>query len=305
MALSLTCSCGAQFEVADTFAGQTITCPDCQQSVKVPTLQKGAVRTSGYALASTVLSLIGAFTIVLTVVAVVLGLIALRSIARHRRQVTGAGYAVFGIVTGLAFTGLTVVALSRGELIGMDRLREQLRAGQVDYTGPMEIVRAQDGFAISRPSPRWGVSRGQLAEHLLEEGDLLLANLAKDAYVEVNVTEGLRHLSLEQCRDDFLSAFHNPNHQGIFQRQRTSLRMTGFKLRESRRLPPVDGTEGAEMLFEVRLAGQALTYLAHIIKKERSDRVYVVSGWVARRHFGQLEPELRRALESFRLVSKN
>src|SRR5690242_4976461 len=108
MALALTCPCGAAFEVEDTFAAQTIACPDCGAALKVPPLRPPRLRTSGFALGSVVLALVGAFTGVGTAVAAVLGVMALVSIARHRDRLGGAGYAVLGIVLG---TGLTVVTL--------------------------------------------------------------------------------------------------------------------------------------------------------------------------------------------------
>src|SRR2546430_889492 len=123
MAPSLSCSCGAGFEVEDTFAGQTIPCPDCAAALEVPPLRPPPpappppppaggggwrrpprpppqLRTSGFALASVVLALVGAFTVVGTALAAVLGVVALISIARRRDRLSGAGYAVLGIVLG-------------------------------------------------------------------------------------------------------------------------------------------------------------------------------------------------------------
>src|SRR5262245_57704151 len=110
MALSLSCACGARFEVEETLAGQAVTCPDCREPVQAPQAGGGAARTSGFAVASTVLALVGAFTLIGTVAAVVLGLVALVSVARNPGRVAGAGYAVFGIVAGVVFTALTLFA---------------------------------------------------------------------------------------------------------------------------------------------------------------------------------------------------
>ena len=41
------------------YAGQHIACPECQQSIKVPVPNRGGLRTSGYALTSVVLALVG------------------------------------------------------------------------------------------------------------------------------------------------------------------------------------------------------------------------------------------------------
>src|SRR5579872_4982561 len=102
MALSLTCDCGARFEVEDTLAGQEVSCPECQQPLKAPALQALPVQTSALAIASAVLALAGAFTVVGTLAAVGLGIAALVSIARHRDRLAGSGLALFGILAGAA-----------------------------------------------------------------------------------------------------------------------------------------------------------------------------------------------------------
>src|SRR6516164_3561812 len=104
MALSLSCSCGARFEVDETFAGQVVGCPECHRSLKTPALVQGPLYTNGFAVASAVLALVGAFTIVLTAVAVMLGSVALVDIARNRGRSAGFGYALFGVLCGLVFT---------------------------------------------------------------------------------------------------------------------------------------------------------------------------------------------------------
>src|SRR5262245_28107264 len=123
MSLSLACSCGARFEVEDTFAGQTISCPDCHQSIQAPAIQAKSLRTSGFALASATMTLVLAFTGIGTLLAVLFGIVALRQISRHRDQVTGSGFAIFGIVGGTVFTILFVLAIIRTELFGFDLVR--------------------------------------------------------------------------------------------------------------------------------------------------------------------------------------
>ncbi len=118
----LTCACGARFEVDDTLAGQEVLCPECQQPIKAPALDRPPQVTSGWALASVVLALVGAFTVLGTVLAAVLGFYALLHIARNRQRVSGAGLAVFGICLGVLFTGLTVFALTTSDLFGLESL---------------------------------------------------------------------------------------------------------------------------------------------------------------------------------------
>src|SRR5206468_896054 len=125
MALSLVCSCGARFELEDTLAGQEVLCPECSQPLKAPSLSKPPLRTSILALASFNLAIIGAFTLVGTVVAVVLGIVALVQITRARDRLAGAGFALFGIVAGLGLTALTLFAVSAQEIFDIGgRIRQ-------------------------------------------------------------------------------------------------------------------------------------------------------------------------------------
>jgi hypothetical protein len=304
MALSLSCSCGARFEVDDTFAGQLVSCPECHHSLKTPALLQGPLRTSGYAVASAVLALVGAFTILLTVVAVVLGAFALVDISRHRGRCAGFGYALFGILCGLGFTGLTVFALSKGELFeeAGSRGREQLLRGQVKYGGPREIVQERDGFAITRPSEKWGVALPQLAQGLAPDAKLVLVNLAADASIEVFVERVGVGRSLKQCTDKVEAAFRDPAGQKVFGRDDPGFRTSDFKLRERHTLAPDGPVEREEMLLDLKIAGHTMTFLVRLFKEPGSPLVFVVRARDSARHFARLEADIRAALDSFRIL---
>src|SRR5262245_37908739 len=77
MTLSIKCACGVPLEFDDSFAGKQINCPDCQRPLTIPQANQATARTCGFALASLLLALVGAFTLVGTVAAVVLGAVAL------------------------------------------------------------------------------------------------------------------------------------------------------------------------------------------------------------------------------------
>ncbi len=213
----LTCACGTRFEVDDTLAGQEVLCPECQQPLRAPARQRPPQVTSGWALASVVLALVGAFTVLGTVVAVLLGLIALAQIARHRERLTGAGFAVLGIGLGVLFTGLTLFALSSSDLFGLEGLvRERTLAQQVDTSGPMEIVRGAKGFAITRPSEKWGQVSGNQSDDpavspLQRDRDLLLLQAARYAFLDVRTRPRGHFRTLDQCQDDILAEFEAPH----------------------------------------------------------------------------------------------
>jgi hypothetical protein len=301
MALSLSCSCGAAFEVEDTFAGQAVSCPDCGAAVKAPPLRPPAVRTSGYALASVVLALVGAFTLVGTVAAVLLGAVALASIRRHRDRVTGTGFALFGILAGAVFTALTGFAAVNGELF--EQYREQIAGSQVERGGPLEVVRERDGFAITRPSRAWGVATPEFARSMNCEGELVLVNVAKDAYLAVSRRDA-GGLTLDELRDSFLDDYGRSDPAAVRPNDLDNLgRFTHFKLRESRRLPPQGGAEVVEVLFDARTAGQNLAFRARLLKPHDGSRVYAQVAWAFRRRLPDVEDDVRKAMDSFRLLA--
>src|SRR5262249_5641317 len=156
-------------------------------------------------LASIVLALVGAFTLVGTALATLLGVAALVGIGRRRQQLAGAGLAVFGIVMGVVFTVLTAFALLTGGLFRLGgRLTEGRFKDQLDFSGPPEIVRPDPpGFAISRPSNRWGQAftgtvDDPMQQPLANHPDLLLVQSAQGAFADVR-----REHAVNQSMDAF------------------------------------------------------------------------------------------------------
>lgn len=304
MSLSLSCACGARFEVEETFAGQTVSCPECQRGVPAPAASLHQPRTSGYALASTVLALVLAFTFVGTILAVLLGIIGLVSISRHRGQIAGTGYAIFGIVWGVLFTGLFALAVFKGELFGgvSEAMRERLMGGEVERGGPLEVKRPGDGYAITRPSPKWAVAKPALAQKLVDNrNDLVLIDLSRDAYIDI-AKESLNADSFDAYREAVLDRFRegrrDPTAAGEFRP-----RLSHLKVRHDRRLPSDEDLERAEILLDVKVGGANITFLVRMIHPRGSDTVYLIRAWASRRKFVSLEPEIRQALDSFRLLN--
>jgi hypothetical protein len=319
MSLSITCSCGSSFDVEETFAGQTVNCPECQGPVRVPAVAWSSrafrgpakLRTSGYALTSVLLGVILAFTLVGTVIAVILGCISLVSIARNRERVTGAGYAVFGIVWSLVFTGLTLLALTRGELFGVDQLRQQIMGGEVDLSGPLEVVVEKDGFAITRPSRRWGVAKESMVQHWHPNANLFLVNLVKDSYVTVTA-QVAGPMGMEQWRESVVKNFNESPRTGRrFQKGAWEEGQGGnndpahrFQIREVHALAPVDGAEAEEMVLDGRQMGHTYTYVVRIIKDDRNRKVYFIYAWTPARRFPEMNPDLHKAMDSFRILKQ-
>jgi hypothetical protein len=304
----LTCDCGARFEVDDTFAGQEIACPECQQPVKVPARHKVPPRTSAYALASVVVALVGAFTPA-ALVAVGLGVAGLVSIRHNRERITGAGFAVFGIVLGLVFSSLTVLALVLGFTGLGGYVHQRTLEKQIDTAGPLEVVIAASGFAITRPSEKWGkIPIGHvedlIVDHFQDGCDLVLVQPANYTFVDVRSDVGARFQSLDNCQKDVLDGFDPRPAQprdpfGGADDDDFALHAKA-KLVRSSRLEEA-GREGREMLVDVRVFGQQWRFLIRLYRKGNGP-VYVVRAYCRSRHFAALEAELRQALDSFRLL---
>jgi hypothetical protein len=302
MALSLACSCGARFEVEDTLAGQLVSCPECPESVRAPWPDQSKPRTSGYALASVIVALVGAFTLVGTVAAVILGSIGLVSIARHRDRVAGVGYAVFGIVAGVALTVFSLFLYSSFELFDVNgALRSGALSSQIDYEGGQEINRPQKGYAITRPNPKWGVARASLVKQLELECDLLLVNASKDCYVEVEVVE-MGGRSMDEYLDEVIQSYQDPPFDVAGANQRNEHTRSAFKLKGRRILPPAQGMRSGELLIDVKIDGQEMSFLDRIVSEEGGGRAFRVRAWASRHRFPRLEAELRRAVDSFRIL---
>jgi hypothetical protein len=305
----LTCACGARFEVDDSLSGQEVLCPECQQPLQAPAAARLPRVTSAWALASVLLALIGAFTIVGTIVAVLLGVVALVSIARHRHRVTGAGFAVFGICMGALFTVLTLAALKADDIFGLESwLREQTLAAKIDTSGPPEVVQGIKGFAITRPSENWGQvpdkdSGDPAVGRFQNDLDLLLTPRARPAYVDVRALPVGAFRTLEQGAREILADFEMERRpRNPFDEDDDDPHL-GVRVRRlgERPLNTKDGMEGREVEAEVRCGGKPWLFLIRLYRRGNGC-VYVVRAYSPRRGFAEIRTELESALDSFRIL---
>lgn len=306
MSLSLSCPCGARFEVEETLAGQAVSCPECQQPVAAAAGHPRPVRTSGFALASAVLALLLGFTGVGAALAALLGVVALLVIARGGGRVKGVGYAVFGLAWGAACTGLFVFALARGAIGDISEgIHEQLMSGQVDRSGPLEVRRPDKGFAITRPSAKWGVAKPKLVEELGAHKDLILCHPGKDTWLAVETVAGGG--DVEILADNYVSQrFQNDPFDFTQPAGRRALRphFSNARALHKKVLEPKDGAQRAEVLADVKLDDVGLRYLVHIVVPDHGRKVYYVEGWASQKRFPAMEEEIRRALNSFRILDE-
>jgi hypothetical protein len=301
MPLPITCDCGARFDADEALAGKETTCPECHEPVSVAAADASPPLTSLLALSSAVLTLVGAFTVVGTAVAALLGLAGLVQIARSRGRLAGTGLATFGVVAGAALTVLTLFALSSGELLGLGSPTHLgLLAHEVNTTGPLEVVVAEKGFAVTRPSVSWGRAIGDDVEdvvvsELLDEPDLLLVQPARYLFVEVRVAAN--GTTLDRCADEVLNNLRAGRHDvPLFVRR--EVRPT---VRETRQLPAEGWAERRELVVDVQCGSQPWTILVRL-QKSADGEVYITRAYTQRRRFAHAQLELQQALDSFRLV---
>lgn len=306
----ITCGCGARFEVEETLAGQEVLCPDCQQPLKVPAVDRPSQLTSAWALASVILALVGAFTVFGSLAAVFVGVLALFRISRHRQQVTGAGFAIFGICLGVLFTVLTLFALNTADVFGLETwLREQNLARQLDTSGPLEIIIGVKGFAITRPTEKWGQVRGNQSDDpvvsdLQRNLDLLLMQVTHHAFVDVRRMPAGNIRTFEQCQDEILAEFEGNNLRRPFDEDDEEFHpVNRAHLQASRKLGIREGAEVRELEVEARRARQSWHFLIRLYRRGNGP-IYVVRAYTPRRHRGRIEGELQTALDSFRLLGR-
>jgi hypothetical protein len=314
MALSLVCSCGARFELEDTLAGQEVLCPECAQPLKAPALPRPPVRTSMLALTSAVLAVTGALTVVGTVAAVVCGILALVQISRQRERLAGAGLALFGIVFGLLFTAVTVLAITSTEWFDIGgKLRQGMLSDQVNTGGELVERISDKGFTLTRPSRKWGVARDKRIDDpfvkLFEEpSDIMLVQTARYVFVDARCERG-KFQSMDFCQQQVLDRLGEGQQDGKPLREEDGPKVARVRLITSRRLPPplddrdkeMPDVDGRELEVDVGAGAQSWRFLIRLYKTE-TNRLYILRAYGAAPRFRQAETELRQVLDSFRII---
>ena len=299
MALSLTCACGAKLEVDEAFRGKIITCPDCQKPL--PTVQppRPPLKTSGFALGSILFALIGAFTFVGPVVAVVLGVLGLRSIRRAPDRLGGRRLALAGIFLGVGFGLLSVAAFMWADRIGLDRLaRSLVWADQLDYSGDLEFTLEQvqgPGFFLKKPDRQWGRFTSPPSTAGQKGDSLVLVNVAEDAYILV--LDGVADLQ-DDAKESRFKALDSLQASPFLRR----LGRLGVndKFPDLKAIKEIPDSDGAEFQLEVKLAGIPRTLFLRV--ERQGGQLYVVVCMTRKHRFQKLEETFDQVLKSFKIV---
>jgi prepilin-type processing-associated H-X9-DG protein len=144
MTIVIRCDCGKEFETADENAGRRGKCPACGRPVIVPEPKPlaegdfaplhdfGPTQTSGKAIASFILGLCSfVFCLITGIPAVILGILGLSDINNPKKNVSGKGLAISGIVMGSLGAAVIVPATLIALLLpAVQAAREAARRAQ-------------------------------------------------------------------------------------------------------------------------------------------------------------------------------
>jgi hypothetical protein len=296
MALVLTCACGARFELDDSLAGVEVPCPDCQVPVKAPDLSTPQPRISYWALASIVLALTGAFTIVGTLAAVACGIVALIVVLRNRKRLRGLGFAITGVVAGLVFTVVTLFVLGRGLFENWgDRMRESLLADEVDVTSSEMVVTSPDGrYSLTRPSKRWGKQLGEQTDPMLKLLDrappeLTIIQPSRFAFVDVRTLGPDLKMNPDMKLDDLVNGYRGTaSNADIRFDENYYSRRTVQNIGQDKQMELEGTCNRRHWKIILRLC-------------ERQGTWYLVRGYVPDVRYRDVREEMTRALDSFQV----
>jgi hypothetical protein len=304
MPISVTCQCGARLDIDEKFLGKEIPCPDCQRPLptKAPVVPPPLDlpdyrRTSGLAVLSLTLALVGAFTIVGTLAAIVVGVFALRELSSKSGKLDGIGYARAGIIVGAVFTFITLAALISPTVLGLDTLlRDLAYASRIQYSGSKTVDTRRNNdvnITLNVPPGKWGIYlQPETLPNNLVNDDLILINVHEDAFI------GVQTLLLDGGEDDdekqkkVLERFYRSELVNLMGRlRRKTLGREGTIVKQE----PVDGNQ--EITLDLQLGGLPRRFLIQYPAKDR-DRVTILVGAARASDYERLQKVFRDTFKS-------
>jgi hypothetical protein len=316
MPVTLTCDCGARFEVDDLPPGGAVACPECKHELRAPGRPAPAPpRLSFAALLSPLLALAGAFTLVGSGLAALVGLYALAEIRRQPARLTGAPFALAGVVLGGLLSLATVAAYLCADDLPLDGwLRARAMTGQLEPLPAAQVSSSNAECVFTAPSSGWLKVRGNKTAHpvvgeLQQNCDVLLFHPRLNAYLDLTrlapnvapppggMTEWLNE-QFGKPRPPLVGNDDGPNPTGDLTERPVILK--------GEDLPAVDGLQADERLLVHRRGSVAWRFLVRSYRKPivpggaLTATVWVARGYAPSRRFAAAEAELRAALDSVR-----
>ncbi|MBI3822640.1 MAG: DUF4190 domain-containing protein [Planctomycetes bacterium] len=313
MPISVTCQCGSKLEIDEKFLGKEIPCPDCHRPL--PTRAPAAAppplelpdykRTSGLAVLSLTLALVGMFTIVGTIAAIVVGVFALKEIADSKR-LGGLGLARAGIVVGAVGTFLTLAMFISPTVLGIDQLlRELAYAGRIQYsTNPHAVTThtQKANIKLERPARNWAtlISRTNSPKNF-DIDDLIILNIREDAFI------ACQWIALDDPATDeedllkkVLARFHRSELVNVLGRLNdTPLGREGVIVEQKivKVLDSKKEVDRKQVTLDLRLAGVDRRFLIQFAPKEFATPVILV-GAARRNDFERKRPTFDKNIAS-------
>lgn len=310
MPISVTCQCGARLEIDEKFLGKEVPCPDCQRplptkaSAAPPPLEMPDFRrTSGLAVLSLTLAMVGAFTIVGTLAAIVVGVFALKEIANKSGKLEGLGFARAGIAVGAVFTFITLAAFVSPYVFDIDVILRNLAfAGRlknpegetirVDVTnGDIEIQRP-------KPSEQWRQLLAKLQQTTDFDPDLLiLVNVWEDAYISCQSSEPDGGEDDEALEKRAIERFRKSELVNLLSKRKSDL-LPAHTVVE-KKAKAADGTQ--EIIIDMRVGGQERRFLLIYSASKAQVRMNMVVGCARKGRFDRMQEEFRRVYASLKV----
>jgi hypothetical protein len=308
MPISVTCQCGARLEIDEKFLGKEIPCPDCQRPL--PTKAPAAPppldlpdyrRTSGLAVVSLTLALVGAFTLVGTLAAIAVGILALKEIAGKSNKLDGINLARAGIVLGAAFTFITLAAMISPTVFGLDVfLREMALASRLKYSASALIENeiTNGKIKIRRPAPveSWAEYLGSGQETASDL--LILVNVREDAYISCQSSDRDFLADPEALEKAALERFHKSELVNLLGKTKGKL-ASEAKIVEPKKPPAADGTQ--EIILDIRLGNQERRCLLLYSTAKNLLNLNVFVGCARKNRFDRMQEDFRKAFTTFEL----
>jgi hypothetical protein len=311
MPISVTCQCGARLEIDEKFLGKEIPCPDCQRPL--PTKAPAAPppldlpdyrRTSGLAVLSLTLALVGAFTLVGTIAAIAIGILALKEIAGKSNKLDGINLARAGIVLGAIFAVITLASMVSPTVFGLDVfLREMALASRLKYSARALIENeiTNGKIKIERPAPveSWAEYLGSGQQTANVESDLLiLVNVREDAYISCQSSDREFAADPEALEKTALERFHKSELVNLLGKTKGKLASEG-KIVESRKPPAAGGTH--EIILDIRIGNQERRCLLLFSTEQNLLKLNVFVGCARKNRFDRMQEQFRKAFETFKV----
>jgi hypothetical protein len=317
MSTVLTCDCGARFEVDALVLGNSVNCPECHQTLQANPREKPPPRLSWLALLSVALALAGAFTIIGSLAAVLLGVVALKHLRASPERIQGRGFALLGIGLGLGATVVTGWFLFQRDRFPIGAwLRQRALTAQLDRNALREAVTSDTVCLIKLPSSDWhklkgGTSGDPAIDDLQAKRDMVFVNFKWPAYLDLARDTPGKGVDFNLYRDTLYRDLAPPRPALIGDDEEVPSDERSPKilprLVKDNAVVPIDGYEGYEWQFDLQRGGQTWRVLVRAYreaggKDARSNVFYIVRLYAPRSRFLAHEEELREFLDQARFL---